>query len=281
MFGDSYHQFKYETLIREMDKLVMSGFPLIQTKSKCLSPVVEAFAANIIRTAHFVITPAQISGFLIAEDTKGDVDSLTLGIRYIETMLESRAMQWSVDAVFSAVVLESWTAFECLAGDVWVAAVDNGPKEVASRVALSKHLQKPDDQITWETVLQLEYDPRKTYGSWLREVGKVSFSKLDYIRLFYTEAFGKETQRFFDEVEGGYIFALSAYRNALTHNAGRADKHFIKRVERFPELRSIVLNDQLLLEGELVTKLHHSAVGLGRKLVEFVDSVISDADAGS
>ncbi len=66
--------------------------------------------------------------------------------------------------------------------------------------------------------------------------------------------------------------------------AGRADKYFTKRVERFPELRGIALNDQLLLEGELVTKLHHSAVGLGRKLIGFVDDVItpsSDADDGS
>jgi hypothetical protein len=93
--------------------------------------------------------------------------------------------------------------------------------------------------------------------------------------LFYSEAFGKDVKPLFDDVANGYIFALSAYRNALTHNAGRADKHFVKRVERFPELRAIAPNDRLLLDGELVKKLRRAAIFLGTKLTLFVDDILT------
>jgi hypothetical protein len=198
-----------------------------------------------------------------------------IGIKYIEHSLQvDKDMQQSMMAVLSTIVLESWTAFESLASDLWVTAVDQGPKDVRNRLMLSKNWLTPDDQITPEKIHEIEYDARQL-GSFLREVGKVSFQKLDYIRRFYSAALGKETEQLFEKTGEGYIFALSGFRNALVHNAGRADKRFVKAVARFEEFRSIKPKDILVLDGEVVRKLHNSAILLGLKLIQFVDNVLT------
>jgi hypothetical protein len=75
--------------------------------------------------------------------------------------------------------------------------------------------------------------------------------------------------------EGGYITALAAFRNTLIHNAGKADKRFIKQVQSFAEFRSIKPKDVLVLDGEVVRKLHNSAIVLGWKLIQLVDDVLT------
>jgi hypothetical protein len=201
-----------------------------------------------------------------------------IGVKYIEFSLTiDENMRESMMAILSTIVLESWTAFECLASDLWVTAVDHGPKDVRNRVMISKNWLASDDQITPEKIHELEYDSSQRLGSFLRDVGKVSFQKLDYIRRFYCSAFGKEVNQLFEKTEQGYIFALSAFRNGLIHNAGKADKRFVKAMARFKEFQSIEPKSDLLLDGEVVRKLHNSAILLGWKLIEYVDNVIAPA----
>ena len=75
--------------------------------------------------------------------------------------------------------------------------------------------------------------------------------------------------------EGGYITALAAFRNTLIHNGGKADKKFVKQVQSFAEFRSIKPKEVLVLDGEVVRKLHNSAIVLGWKVIEFVDDVLT------
>jgi hypothetical protein len=201
-----------------------------------------------------------------------------LGIKYIEHSLElDKDMRESMMAVLSTIVLESWTAFESLVSDLWVVGVDKGPKDVRVRVANSTRLLKPDDNIGAKELLDVEFDPSSNYGSSLRELGRVSFQKLDYIKRFYSIAFDHDFGKMFSEVENGYITALAAFRNALIHNAGKADKKFVKNVQSFEEFRTIKAKDALLLDGEIVRKLHNSAIVLGWELIKFVDNVITPA----
>src|SRR5436305_14419499 len=149
LFSDNDRDFKYNALVRKMEDVAMN-FAVQGVRSKHLLPAASAFSANISRTANFVVMPAQISGFLLAEEND-HVDSLTLGIGYVESMAQSHPMEQSLDATLSTVVLESWTAFECLAADIWFASVDHSPllrKKVAAR--LSKLVSKSSDLDTDE-----------------------------------------------------------------------------------------------------------------------------------
>jgi len=199
-----------------------------------------------------------------------------VGIKYVERTLEfAEGIRVSMQALLSTVVLESWTAFETLASDLWVTAVDKGPKEVRLRVANSSRLLKPDDNIGPKELLDAEHDPSSNYGSSLRELGRVSFQKLDYIKRFYSIAFDYNFDKLFNEAEGGYITALSAFRNVLIHNSSKADKKFLKQVEPFPDFKQIAKDDSLALDGETVLKLRNSAMLLGQELIKFVDNILT------
>ena len=195
------------------------------------------------------------------------------GVTYIDLKLRFfKGLQKYMESLLASVVIESWTAFETLATDLWTVALNQGPPGIANAVALSSHLRTGTSRGRADKV---RHDHRKEYGSWLLEVGWVSFRRLDDIRLFYAEAFGTDARKMFDEAANGYIYALAAYRNALIHTSGKADREFVTRVQRFAELRSISEGDALMLDGALVKKLQQAAHDLGEQLIHFVDGVMT------
>jgi hypothetical protein len=242
----------------------------INPESKNYSPRISYEEAQVIRP--FLEKFCTLS----ESDAKGLINNV--GIAFVEHNLESdEDMRESMMAVLSTIVLESWTAFESVVSDLWVVGVDKAPKDVRLRIANSTRLLKPDDNIGAKELLDVEFDPSSNYGSSLRELGRVSFQKLDYIKRFYSIAFDHDFGKMFSEVENGYINALAAFRNALIHNAGKADKKFVKNVQSFEEFRTVKPKDTLLLDGEIVRKLHNSAIVLGWELIKFVDNVITPA----
>ena len=199
------------------------------------------------------------------------------GVQYIETLLEeSKHMQDSMEALLSFIILGSWTAFESLASDLWIAGVDNGPGEIAAALLMaSKSFKTPEDGIGPKKAHEVGVNPKTHFGTFLKGTGKVSFQRLRDIQYWFGIAFGQEASKLFDDVADGYIFALSAFRNALTHNAGKADKSFVKHVAAFEEFRSIQPDDPLLLDGEIVRKLQNASLTLATHLVRFVDDILS------
>jgi hypothetical protein len=197
----------------------------------------------------------------------------------VEHMLKrgDAGMMASIDALYSSMILEAWTAFECLAGDLWVVGVDLGPGEIVARlIGANRRLRQPDDNIRPETVYRSGIDPKKNYGSFLRAVNCVSFQRLSDIRHYYAIAFERPVARLFDEIESGYIAALSAFRNVITHAAGLADKEFIEKIARFtPEFDLLKERDFIALDGELVRKLTMVSASLGAALLSQIDDVLS------
>jgi hypothetical protein len=203
------------------------------------------------------------------------------GVGYIDVLLaETSAMRSAIEALFGSLIIEAWITFETLAADLWVVAVDTGPKDIRLRVANSNKLLKPDDNIGAKELFDAEFDPSSNYGSSLRELGRISFQKLDHIKRFYSIAFTSDFDAIFNEVEDGYILALSAFRNALIHNSGKADKKFVKQVQGFEEFREIQAGEKLWLDGERVAKLQWAARALSVRLVKFVDDLISPRAVG-
>jgi hypothetical protein len=200
------------------------------------------------------------------------------GVGYIQEQLKlQQGMRESMEAILSSVVVESWTAFESLAGDLWVAGVDNEPGEATARLIYAgKSLRHPDDNIRPETVYHSGIHPKTQYGSFLKAIDAVSFQKLWEIKKYYGIAFEKDAVRLFDEIDGGYVEVLSAFRNALTHAGGRADKKFKERLnDRFPEFDTIREGDRLVLDGQLASRLNLVAAKLGSALITHIDNILS------
>ena len=198
------------------------------------------------------------------------------GAGYVEEqLLSNKGMQVSADAILASIVSESWTAFECLVSDVWVEALNNGPRDIANRVVIHKDLKRRDDPITVRMLVDLEYDVRKELGAFLRETRRVSFQTLDGIVAAYSMAFGPDSVELFKTIDGGFIEALSACRNILAHKAGVADKDFMKQIEKIPEFNNCSLKTPVFLDGRLVSKMRNGAVNLGLALIGYVDNVLT------
>lgn len=199
------------------------------------------------------------------------------GVRYVQELVQSNPeMDVSLEALLSSIIIESWIAFETMAADLWVAAVDVGPAVLRKRVLLKtiKPGSENDPVADLTSEDEIEHDPAKNLGSALRQARKVSFQKLHSITRNYEIAFASRVKAIFAD-ENGYIAVLAAYRNALIHNGGEADATFRKQVKGFHEFEDLPKNQKLVLDGELVYKLRNVSAAVGAKLLHFVDDILT------
>ncbi len=200
-----------------------------------------------------------------------------IGVTYVEYQLSwSDATRSSIDALFHAIILDSWTAFECLSVDLWKLTLDNESGELAKRIEMSGELRRPHKDLKPQDV---RHNPKTEFGSYCLETRRLTLQTLEDIQRIYTATFQTQIGKLFNDVEGGYIHALAAFRNALIHRAGEADRKFTEDVQRFPEFRGISNGDKLLPDGEQVKKMRDASMFLGRQLIQVADSVLTPSDA--
>lgn len=218
---------------------------------------------------------AEIEEYEDLPDEDKNLHRLAIGLSNVEQLAENNiGMQRSLEALMTSIILESWLFFEALCSDLWVSAVDNGTKEISNRIGSFGGWNNPDENIKPQDAGNLEFDARTNFGSFLREIGKVAFTKLRDIKRFYTAAFGESVAKVFDQASGGWIHALAATRNCILHSGGMVDGHFKRAVERFPELRALNIRQEIPLDGELVTKLRDASAETGLALIQHVDAML-------
>ena len=200
-----------------------------------------------------------------------------LGLCYIEALLKANndGMKITVDSLFASIIMSSWTAFECLASDAWVAFVNNASARVRTAVNDSPRVRKKGVEEENEPTAS-RIDPAKDWAGSLREARRVSFQTLGDIKIYYGIALGKPImKRIFNETAQGYIKALSKVRNVLTHKAGIVDHDFFESVKAFPELNFFEEGKPLLLDGWLVKKLRGAAYQVAAAILAEMDNIIS------
>jgi hypothetical protein len=198
-----------------------------------------------------------------------------IGVTWVERFLEGNEnMRASIDALMTSIVLESWLFFETLCADVWVASVNNGGPLISGRIRMNQKWEK--SEMLASSVPASQSNPKTHPGSFYRETGMVSFQKLRSIKDYYKVLFGNDVLTVFDVVSGGYIYALSAVRNCITHCAGRIDAMFIKATERFSDWKGANINDPLLLDGEIVKDLRNAALETGLTVLKHADSALRE-----
>jgi hypothetical protein len=193
-------------------------------------------------------------------------------VGYINNLLRSEVgVQQSIEALLSLTVIDTWSAFEILASDLWIAAVNQGPSKFRQNVNIADQ-GKPDPSFVKHWGEKLKYDPVANYAESLLETNRVSLRRLLDIKRWYSATFGDSIKPLFKETAAGYIYALSAYRNVLVHNGGKVDKDFVKQIEPVGDLRGTFQEgDQIELDGEVVSKLRNAGIELGQELIFSID----------
>lgn len=195
----------------------------------------------------------------------------------------------AVECLLISLLLQTWTAFESLTTDVWIAALNLGPKSFCKRVANYKGAQSKEQQAKSILITSLErfnFDLTNSMGSLLKE--KFDFARLRNIKTAYITAFGKETEPLFDtnNLNPANNAAHEAIRNVFAHRGGRADGQFRYLVSKCPAseyywLRDLKDDEKVKVDGAMVYDLWLSTCATATALVILVNKKINDGDADS
>ena len=183
------------------------------------------------------------------------------------------------EAVFSSMLIGTWTAFETLAGDLWETCLNNRPR--LGFIALGAEPEQGDDEekakgkrkVKYAFPVHLlrlwDYNLRNRMGSLLRK--KWDFATRHEAKSAYIKVFGKHKEQLSGIFDDPNLQWIAAIRNALVHSGGVADFEFVKLVEKQPQLSLIKQTKPILLDGALVCGLISPAVVTGVELVKFMD----------
>jgi hypothetical protein len=199
--------------------------------------------------------------------------------------LPNKATYLALEGVLSSIILGAWTAFEALATDLWVTALNANPK-LGVR-ALGAEVKPNDDDSEKRRKAKLkqsfpiqrlhkhDYNIKNAMGSLLRDSKKWDFGRPDETCDAYKAAFGvkasdnSELDSIFDNLELQWLAAL---RNAFIHRGGIADESFLSLVDQHPTLKKSEPDKPIILDGQLAQPLIENAAGCGAKLISFVDA---------
>jgi hypothetical protein len=194
-----------------------------------------------------------------------------------------------IRVILEAAVIGSWTTFEVLASDLWVAVVNRFPllgvraldadPDPSDKAEEQERKAKKPVSVAAQLTLRPDFDLRRSMGDVLADAfPMISWGKILHA---YNKTFREKSIA--DVFRDSGLRSLSAVRNALVHNAGKADKDFTQQVSGDDRFRHLKPDDDIPLDGAVVSQLAASAIRQGVTLIRVVDEwcAITDLTGGS
>jgi hypothetical protein len=174
-----------------------------------------------------------------------------------------------LEAILAAMVMTAWMAFESLAADLWVEAVNFCPKPLADRMVE----KKPSETIKLSNLQNYEYNLQGKMGELFRDSKKVGFDSFNGIK----SAFGdilEQTTGIFNNHK--LLRPISELRNCFAHRGGIVDARAQPSVILITGLENITAGDAAKLTGPLVRVVVTEIVRCAVELFTFVDGWIDN-----
>jgi len=172
-------------------------------------------------------------------------------------------------ALAHAVVSGLWTTTECVARDVWVAAVNSRPTGLGPSVLSSLSPGQEGESISRRSVsvgllARYGFDLRGHLGTVLAP--KFDFSSVSGMRDAFAAAFhgAPEVDHIF---ASEWLRLLEVTRHAIVHSAGRVDAEYLKRTAR-----PIPLGEMLSVSAADLSEYVRAVRDSGSHLIRYVDS---------
>jgi hypothetical protein len=186
-------------------------------------------------------------------------------------------------AILSSMIVASWTAFESLSSDLWIAAVNAFPNPLAVNVGQSPskppremEKDKKSQEKSFTVSKMHEYDRNfnlsAVMGNLLAEEKKVEFTSLGSTATAYEAAFGKPLNLFEDD----QLRLLEIVRNLIVHDGGKVNDEFMGKTKKanlqnHADCTEAKVGDLLPLNGEMVKRFADCSAKAGTELIRFVD----------
>jgi hypothetical protein len=259
-----------------------------QFKEKCTASLQEWIASMLANPINIINKRNEVTGLLT---------TWFLSVPNIAT---------GIEGVLSAILTNTWTAFETLAGDLWVATVNAHPHTLDQLAGDEKRIQKQADAARNEEPLASNkqekgmmmkikaihdithgnYDLKMKMGELIRD--RVSFVSLFDIRKSYSRAFHESEidKNVVAAVDGALaekaLDALAAVRNLIVHKASIADEEYIGRIVAINKaglpIPEVDKGQPLQLDGATVKSIIDPVVACCLKLVTAIDDWLNDEE---
>lgn len=193
--------------------------------------------------------------------------------------LQAKHVLAAIQSMLASTVIGSWTAFEVLAEDVWIACLNARVR--LGFVACGAEPEADDDDETAEKKRKVkfqfpiwmlrepDFEVRRNMGTLLKD--KWNFDRRNETSDAYLKVF-KDSKNVIQAIFGDERLRwLSACRNAIVHDAGRMNRETAKLLKRHPILSSIPENEVIHLDGDLVADFVSIGIEKGVQLLDFAN----------
>jgi hypothetical protein len=219
------------------------------------------------------------------------------------------AFSGAIESILSTVIVGTWTAFEVMSADLWIASVNESPDPLASltgdadrisdlnrgakkgNVATPDNQEEIDDDILdrlsessdktikigeMHRVTRGRFDLSQHMGDLLSQTVHAELSGLKKIRSAYSKAFTEKAKRVrpnkIDEILADKrLDVLYAVRNLMVHAGGICDDDYIDAIASISGAPKIDKGLPIKLDGESTCSLSGPVVGLASNLLKGVD----------
>lgn len=209
----------------------------------------------------------------------------------IDRMIESHEDSFAregIQAMLSAMLVSGWTAFEVMAEDLWISALNARPRlGLLAMNAAPETTDDPDELERKRTVSipftagmlsRPDFDATKSIGTAISQ--KWNFARREGAVDAYVKAFGSaDGGRVKPILNDDALIWINTIRNCLVHDAGVLDSQRKKQLRNHPQLRNLNVGDTVPMSGELVSTMISGVIRQGSKLLAFVDEWMENNQA--
>jgi hypothetical protein len=168
-----------------------------------------------------------------------------------------------LETILATLITSAYAAFENLAGDLWVAAVNKHP------ALAQKYLENGEKQINLDVLARYNFDMSKSMGKVLFETRKVSFQSFNDIKEAYKGAFSKHVDDVFADTTE--IYHTEKVRHLIAHRNGVVDEKFKKEIKSNADYADVPVGTHIPYSGPLAVKHIDVCVKTGVHLFKTVD----------
>jgi hypothetical protein len=193
---------------------------------------------------------------------------IDFGFGTLQDLVSGTDLIHGADAWLAAQIIGVWTAFEALAEEIWIAAVNAHPRGLAELKGAKKGSGE-EKKIDLSVLQRFGYDLSNNMGTILSK--RFSFDRLEDIRRAYEEAKFDGEQPIQDILKERSLDVLSLTRQVIVHNGGLIDESFLRRKADLPPELIVSVGEPLPLNGEIVAALIGPVMRLGWDLIMATD----------
>ena len=221
----------------------------------------------------------RISPYVKAKPYEAGQTVFSVGSNNLDALLIEEQKQGSkkyrragIEAIMAAMITAAYAAFETMASDLWIAAVNR------HSILAARYLEKTDKEIKLSALGAYQFNASNAMGKILTETKKVSFQSFNDIKQAYLAAFRSDIESVFSDTRS--IYKAEKIRHLIAHRGGIVDSKFSDEMKDFEDLKDIAVGQQLPFSGPLVADQIDACSRLGTSLFIAVDSWSATAPTG-